>query len=75
MAWVMARMWASVNVPLQRRAAMAAGAELDALIGVGQIGLALVVFPFEPGDIDEKFLRSRFASQGAQRHVILLPER
>jgi len=38
MAWVVARMWASLKVP-ERRAAVAAGAERDQLAGIVHVGV------------------------------------
>jgi len=46
------------------RAAMPAGAKADQLSGIVEIGLALVIFAFEPGWIDQHFLWRRLAGQG-----------
>ena len=40
------------EVPSQRRAAMAAGAEADELVGIANVRLALVILAFEPGEVD-----------------------
>jgi hypothetical protein len=46
---------------------MAAGAEADQLIWVGQIGAPLMILAFELRQIDEHFLRSRFAGKRRNR--------
>ena len=49
--------------PAQRRAAMPAGAKADQLAGIVEIRLALVIFAFEPGRIDQHLLGGRLAGQ------------
>jgi hypothetical protein len=46
MAWVMARIWASVNDP---RSDGPAGTEADPLFGIIEIRPAFDIFAFEPG--------------------------
>ena len=43
---------------------MAAGAEADQLLRIGQIGPALVVVALQPSQIDEQLGRGRLAGQG-----------
>ena len=45
---------------VERGATMAAGAEVDQLVGVGRVGPALVVIAFEPGQIHQQLRRGRF---------------
>ena len=45
----------------QRRAAMPAGAEGDELRRIAHVGLALVVFTHQRGDVDEHIPRSGFS--------------
>ena len=71
MACVMARMWASVNVLVQRRAAVSAGAEADQLVGVTQVGATLEILPFEPGQIHQHVFRCGLAREGRDRHGTL----
>ena len=50
------------------RAAMAAGAEADALVRVGEVGLALVVIAFELAPVDQHVRRCGLAGQGMDCH-------
>ena len=67
----MARMWASVNVPSQRRAAVSAGAEADQLVGVAHVGPTLEILAFEPGQVNQHLFRGRLARKGGDRHRAL----
>ena len=49
--------------PAERRAAMPAGAKADQLTGIIEIRLALEIFAFEPGRIDQHILGRRLAGQ------------
>src|SRR5262249_18216892 len=60
---------------LQRRAAVAAGAEGDALVRIGVIGAALVVLALELGRVDPQLFRGRLACQGRKCHGLTLSRR
>ncbi len=47
---------------------MAAGAEADQLVGVAQVGSALEILAFEPGQINQDPFRGRFAREGGDCH-------
>ena len=49
---------------VQRRAPVPAGAEADQLVRIFHVGAALVVLPFELGQIDQHLLWGRFAGEG-----------
>ena len=53
MAWVVARMWASLNEPCEARAAVAGRAEGDLLARVGRIRVDGEVGRHEVGHVDE----------------------
>src|SRR5208282_2180187 len=55
--------------PAERRAAMPAGAKADQLTGIIEVRLALEIFAFELGRIDQHFLWRRLACQGRDGHV------
>ena len=59
MACVMARMWASVKVPLSDVPRWPLVPKLTSWFGSAEIGLALVVFAFELGDVDQHVWRVR----------------
>ena len=48
----------------QRRAAVPTRSEADHLVGVAKVRLALVIFAFKLGHIDQYFFRGRAAGQG-----------
>ena len=70
-ACVIARICASVNVPSQRRAAMAAGAEADELLRIVEVRLPLVIGPLKAGHIDQQLPRRRLAGQRMNSHLPL----
>ena len=51
---------------------MSAGAEADQLVRISHVGAALVVLPFELGQIDQHLLWSRFAGERGNRHGLFL---
>ena len=53
----------------QRRAAMPAGTEADALGGVVRVGRVVVVLALEPAQIHQHLPRSRLAGERRNRHV------
>ncbi len=61
MAWVMAAMWVVVEGGGEGAAAMAGGAEGDALRGDGGVGTERVVGGDEAGDVDEGGRERRLA--------------
>ena len=61
MAWVMAAMWSSLKAGGEGAAAMAGGAEGDALGGDGGVGMEGVVGGDEAGDVDEVCGEGRLA--------------
>ena len=55
----------------KRRAPVAAGAETHSLSAICDVGLARVVLLSQLLNVDEKFLRSRFACHCMDRHGII----
>ena len=58
---------------VQRRAAMAAGAEADELLRIVQIRLPLVIGALQLSRFDQQFMRRGFAGQGMQSHGRIVP--
>src|SRR6516164_7891352 len=54
------------------RTAVAAGSKADSLAAIGQLGNALQVLPFKPGDVDQKLLRGRLSCEWGDRHGLVL---
>ena len=54
---------------VERRAAMAAGAEADELIGVGQVGLALVIIALQFRHINQQVGGSGLSGKWIQSHA------
>ena len=50
---------------------MSAGAEADPLVRITEVGPALEIFAFEPGDVDQHLLCGRPASQPGARQSLL----
>ena len=54
--------------PMQRRAAMATGAEPDQLVRIREIGPATEIFAFKLREIDQQFLRRRLSRERRDWH-------
>jgi len=50
---------------------VSAGAETDQLIGITEVGLALEILAFEPGQVNQQLFRSRLPRKGGDRHEAL----
>ena len=57
----------------KRGAPVPAGAEADQLVRVAQVGLAVVVLPFQPAHVHQHLLRSRLACQWRDSHGLFSP--
>ena len=60
----MARMCASVNVPRSDEPRCPLVPKLTSWFGIVEIGPALEILAFEPGQIDQHLLRRRLAGEG-----------